>query len=71
VEWLLAHKPEGIWVVLSRVATLYYFLHFLVILPILGKVEKTKPLPNSITESVLQSGVPIGASAPPPSGARA
>ena len=25
-----AHKPEGIWVVLSRIATLYYFFHFLV-----------------------------------------
>ena len=34
-----AHKPEGIWVVLSRVCTLYYYLHFLVILPVLGKLE--------------------------------
>ena len=38
---------------------------------ILGRIEKTKPLPNSITESVLQEGVPLGASAPPPSGAKA
>ena len=44
-----AHKPEGIWVVLSRVATLYYFLHFLVILPILGKLERPLPLPESIS----------------------
>ena len=42
-------------------------LHFLVILPLLGLVETAKPLPNSIAESVLQEGVPIGASAPPPS----
>ncbi|HYN45786.1 MAG TPA: cytochrome b, partial [Allosphingosinicella sp.] len=27
--------------------------HFLIILPILSMVEKTLPLPNSITESVL------------------
>jgi hypothetical protein len=33
---------------------------------LLGIFEKTKPLPNSITESVLSEGVPIGASAPPP-----
>jgi len=31
--------------------------------------EKTKPLPNSISESVLRHGAPAGASAPP--GARA
>jgi len=28
-------------------------------------------LPNSISESVLREGVPVGASAPPPSGAKA
>src|SRR2546422_9313536 len=27
---------------------------FLLILPVLGKVERTKPLPNSISESVLR-----------------
>src|SRR5277367_5653476 len=40
-----AHPPEGIWVVIGRVATAYYFLHFLVILPVLGKLEKPLPLP--------------------------
>ena len=48
-----AHKPEGIWVVLSRVGTLYYFLHFLVILPILGKLERPLPLPESISRPVI------------------
>ena len=48
-----AHKPEGIWVILSRVCTLYYFLHFLVILPILGKLERPLPLPESISQPVL------------------
>jgi len=33
--------------------TSYYFLHFLLILPILGKIEKTTPLPLSITSPVL------------------
>jgi ubiquinol-cytochrome c reductase cytochrome b subunit len=35
------------------VATSYYFIHFLIILPILGHKEKTIPLPLSITEPVL------------------
>ena len=61
-----AHKPEGIWVVLSRVARLYYFLHFLVILPILGKLERPLPLPESISRPVIGGGGPMP-SAPPPS----
>jgi hypothetical protein len=28
--------------------------------------EKTKPLPNSISDSILAEGVPVGASAPAP-----
>ena len=44
---------EEPWVMVSQVATIYYFAHFLIILPILSMVEKTLPLPNSITESVL------------------
>ena len=62
-----AHKPEGIWVVISRVATLYYFLHFLVILPILGKLERPRPLPESISRPVIGGGgpMPSGATAKP------
>ncbi|MGI8705526.1 MAG: cytochrome b [Sphingomicrobium sp.] len=41
------------WIAISQVATAYYFLHFLVFLPILSKYERTLPLPRSITESVL------------------
>ena len=48
---------EGIYVTLSRVATAWYFLHFLVILPILSVVENTKPLPKSISEPVLVTTV--------------
>ena len=40
-------------IMLSQIATAYYFLHFLVILPILSSIEKTEPLPYSITEAVL------------------
>ena len=44
---------EEPYVMISQVATIYYFAHFLIILPILSLVEKTLPLPNSISESVL------------------
>ncbi len=55
----------------ARILTAYYFIYLLVILPLLGLFETTKPLPNSISESVLREGVPVGASAPPPSSAKA
>ena len=38
---------------ISQVATMYYFAHFLIILPILATIEKTLPLPTSIAASVL------------------
>ena len=40
---------------LGRVLTLYYFAYFLVILPVLGFVEKPKPRPASIEAEVLGS----------------
>ncbi len=36
----------------GRIATAYYFFHFLVLLPLIGKLETPKPLPNSIYEEV-------------------
>ncbi|MCC0056374.1 MAG: cytochrome b/b6 [Rhodobiaceae bacterium] len=48
-----SQPPEGSLVLIARVATAYYFLFFLLILPLLGIFEKTKPLPASISESVL------------------
>jgi ubiquinol-cytochrome c reductase cytochrome b subunit len=51
--YLGAQAAEGIYVIISRIATVYYFVHFIVILPVLGFVEKTKPLPKSISEPVL------------------
>lgn len=64
--WLGAKPPEGIYVIAARILTLYYFGYFIIVLPLLGIFERTKPLPNSIADSVLQEGVPIGAPAPPP-----
>jgi ubiquinol-cytochrome c reductase cytochrome b subunit len=46
---------EEPYVMASQLATAYYFLHFLVILPIVSMVERPEPLPYSITEAVLGS----------------
>ena len=51
--WLGSKPPEGWYVTVSRIATFYYFAHFLIILPVLGLIEKTKPLPASIADAVL------------------
>jgi ubiquinol-cytochrome c reductase cytochrome b subunit len=41
---------------ISQIAAMYYFAHFLIILPIIAKIEKPLPLPSSITASVLSRG---------------
>jgi quinol-cytochrome oxidoreductase complex cytochrome b subunit len=64
--WLGSKPPEGLYVVLARILTIYYFCYFIIILPLLGIFEKTRPLPLSISDSVLKGDVPLGASAPPP-----
>ncbi len=45
--------PEGIWVTIGRISTAYYFLHFIILLPLIGLLESPKPLPASISEDVL------------------
>ena len=48
---------EGLKVItVGQLATLYYFAHFLLVMPIVGKLERPKPLPASISESVLKGG---------------
>jgi ubiquinol-cytochrome c reductase cytochrome b subunit len=42
--------------VLARVGTIYYFLHFIVVMPVVGYLEKTDPIPMSISEPVLTGG---------------
>jgi ubiquinol-cytochrome c reductase cytochrome b/c1 subunit len=60
--YLGSNPPEGWYVIFARLFTVYYFAYFLIILPVLGLVEKTKPLPSSISESILQ-GKTAGAKA--------
>jgi ubiquinol-cytochrome c reductase cytochrome b subunit len=55
-----AHPPEGILITLGQLATLYYFMHFLVIIPLLGRLERPLPLPSSIALAVLGKGRAVG-----------
>lgn len=58
--WVGANPPEGMFVTIGRVATAYYFAHFLILLPLLGMFEKTRPLPESIASAVASTGPPKG-----------
>ena len=48
-----AKPAEGVFIVIGRVATAWYFIHFLVVIPLLAKFETPKELPKSISEPVL------------------
>jgi quinol-cytochrome oxidoreductase complex cytochrome b subunit len=59
--WVGANPPDGAWhglafVTIGRIATAYYFAHFLIILPLLSVFERPDPLPHSISEPVLKGG---------------
>ena len=51
--YLGAQTADGLFLIIGRIATVYYFAHFIIILPLLGYIEKTKPLPKSLSEPVL------------------
>ena len=51
--WIGSKPAEGNYILIGRIATFYYFIHFLIIMPLLGYFEKTKPLPTSISKPVL------------------
>ena len=69
--WVGANSPDadfhGIpFIIIGQVTTFYYFAHFLIIIPLIGVLERPKPLPTSISEPVLQGGGSMaGATAKP------
>jgi ubiquinol-cytochrome c reductase cytochrome b subunit len=67
--WIGAKPPEGIYPTLALVGAVWYYVHFLIILPVLGLIETPRRMPNSITEAVLEknggSAHPAGAAAAP------
>jgi quinol-cytochrome oxidoreductase complex cytochrome b subunit len=48
-----ANPPEGQWIVIGRIATTWYFFHFIIVLPLLSRLERPRPLPASISQPVL------------------
>jgi ubiquinol-cytochrome c reductase cytochrome b/c1 subunit len=54
--WVGAQHPEGTPLLIGRLATIYYFAHFIIILPFVGWFERPRPLPESISKPVLKSG---------------
>jgi ubiquinol-cytochrome c reductase cytochrome b/c1 subunit len=58
-----AHRPDATvpyihisYVTLGQVTTLYYFFHFIVLLPVIGWLERPLPLPTSISAAVTKKG---------------
>ena len=49
-KWMSDHFID---ISISLVSTLYYFAHFLLIMPIVGRIEKPRAMPASITASVM------------------
>jgi ubiquinol-cytochrome c reductase cytochrome b/c1 subunit len=60
-----SQPPEGIYLTFSRIFAAYYFLFFLVVMRVVGRIERPKRLPGSITESVLGREDPVAALLPP------
>lgn len=50
---------EPRYLLLSQIASAYYFAHFLLILPLIARFEKPLPLPHSISASVLGGVRPV------------
>ena len=46
-----SQPPEGIFIHIGRIATAYYFVHFILVLPFVGWLERPKPVPDSIAEA--------------------
>ena len=52
LAWSGASAPEGTPLLLGRIGTVWYFFHFIVLLPVLGWVERPLRVPASIAETL-------------------
>jgi len=50
--YLGSQTPDGWYLILGRVFTFYYFAFFLVVMPVLGWIEKPGDVPDSIADSM-------------------
>jgi len=51
--WLGGKPAQGVYVVIGRILTFCYFAYFLIVLPILSRIETPRTVPNSIADDVL------------------
>ena len=51
--WAGGKPAEQPYLLVAQICSIYYFAHFLIILPIVSRTERPRPLPNSITDAVL------------------
>jgi ubiquinol-cytochrome c reductase cytochrome b/c1 subunit len=56
--WLGSQEVSDNTTLAARLLAFCYFAFFLIVLPLLGLFEKTKPLPASIADTVLGKGGP-------------
>ena len=52
--YLGAQVPEGVYLLLSRVSTFYYFAFFILIMPALSRLERPNPMPIGISNPALE-----------------
>jgi quinol-cytochrome oxidoreductase complex cytochrome b subunit len=63
--WVGFNPPQGIVVSVGQIATLYYYVHFLILFPLIGWFERPHPLPTSIAATVLGGAVPLAGAGSP------
>jgi len=59
--WVGGQPAEGVYVTITQWATFYYFFHLIILVPVIGVLERPKPLPSSIAASVKGSHAPQAA----------
>mgnify|MGYP000090158998 CR=1 FL=1 len=57
--WVGGQAAEGILVTIGQLATFWYFFHLIIVVPVVGVLERPKALPNSIAASI--NGAPQAA----------
>ena len=65
LTWAGGRPAEGIYAVIALIGSAYWFFYFLIILPLLGVLEKPLPRPDSIESDFKEHYPPAKASATP------
>ncbi|HEY7645068.1 MAG TPA: cytochrome b N-terminal domain-containing protein [Hyphomicrobiales bacterium] len=69
--YLGSKPPEGGYLIASQLATAYYFIHFLIVLPLVGIFETPRPRPRTVADSIFGTGGGGGGRVPHPVAAAA